>query len=226
MDLYRKVRLACRDGMSERAAARHFGVSRQSVRKMLQFSVPPGYRRTAPVRRPKLDEFTALIEQWLEDDRRHGYRKQRHTAKRIFERLRDEHGFTGGYTIVKDYVREHRRHRREMFVPLTHPPGHAQADFGEAWAVIAGVKQKVHFFAFDCHWTPPTPSTACLGTGPLVCVKMNCRILIGPLCSSVARHCPTPRRSVGSVRSGAARHLGRGACLRAIVRRSSVRRAT
>ena len=149
MELYRKVRLACRDGMSERAAARHFGVSRQSVRKMLQFSVPPGYRRTAPVRRPKLDEFTALIEQWLEDDRRHGYRKQRHTAKRIFERLRDEHGFTGGYTIVKDYVREHRRHRREMFVPLTHPPGHAQADFGEAWAVIAGVKQKVHFFAFD-----------------------------------------------------------------------------
>ena len=149
MELYRKVRLACRDGMSERAAARHFGVSRQSVRKMLQFSVPPGYRRTAPVRRPKLDEFPGLIEQWLEDDRRHGYRKQRHTATRIFERLRDEHRFTGGYTIVKDYVREHRRHRREMFVPLTHPPRHAQADFGEAWAVIAGVKQKVHFFAFD-----------------------------------------------------------------------------
>ena len=109
MELHRKVRLACRDGMSERAAARHFGVSRVSVRKMLQFSVPPGYRRTAPVRRPKLDEFTGLIEQWLGDDRRHGYRKQRHTAKRIFERLRDEHGFTGGYTIVKDYVRVHHR---------------------------------------------------------------------------------------------------------------------
>ena len=135
--------------MSERTVARLFGVSRQSVRKMLQFSVPPGYRRTAPVRRPKLDEFTGLIEQWLEDGRRHGYRKQRHTAKRIFERLRDEHGFTGGYTIVKDYVREHRRHRRGMFVPLTHPPGHAQPDFGEAWAVIAGVEQKVNFFAFD-----------------------------------------------------------------------------
>ena len=77
MELYRKVRLACRDGMSERAAARHFGVSRQSVRKMLQFSVPPSYRRTAPVRRPKLDEFTGLIEQWLEDDRRHGYWRRR-----------------------------------------------------------------------------------------------------------------------------------------------------
>ena len=69
--------------------------------------------------------------------------KQRHTAKRIFERLGNEHGFTGGYTIVKGYVREHRRRRREMYVPLEHPRGDAQADFGEAWAVIGGVKQKV-----------------------------------------------------------------------------------
>ena len=54
VELYRKVRLACRDGMSERAAALHFGISRESVKKMLRFSVPPGYRRKAPVRRPKL----------------------------------------------------------------------------------------------------------------------------------------------------------------------------
>ena len=81
VELYRKVRLACRDGMSERAAARHFGVSRQSVRKMLEFSVPPGYRRTAPVRRPKLDEFTGLIEQWLGDDRRHGYLPKANVGK-------------------------------------------------------------------------------------------------------------------------------------------------
>ena len=83
MELYRKVRLACRDGMSERAAARHFGVSRESVRKMLAFSVPPGYRRTAPVRRPKLDGFTGLIDEWLRGDRKDDHRKQRHTAKRI-----------------------------------------------------------------------------------------------------------------------------------------------
>ena len=70
MELYRKVRLACRDGMSERAAARHFGVSRESVRKMLAFSVPPGYRRTAPVRRPKLDGFPGLIDEWLRGDRK------------------------------------------------------------------------------------------------------------------------------------------------------------
>ena len=68
VELYRKVRLACRDGMSERAAARHFGISRESVKKMLRFSVPPGYRRTAPVRRPKLDGFTEIIDRWLKED--------------------------------------------------------------------------------------------------------------------------------------------------------------
>ena len=148
MDLYRRVRLACAEGMSQREAARHFGISRDSVRKMMAFSVPPGYRRKAPVKRPKLDGFTGIIDAWLEEDRSVP-RKQRHTAKRVLERLRDEHGFTGGYTIVKDYVREHDRRGREMFVPLAHPPGHAQADFGEAMVIIGGIEQKAHFFAFD-----------------------------------------------------------------------------
>ena len=148
MEIYRKVRLACRDGMSERAAARHFGISRESVKKMMQFSVPPGYRRTAATRRPKLDGFTEIIEQWLRDDIGQ-HRKQRHTAKRVFDRLRDEHGFTGGYTIVKDYVRDQQRRRQEMFVPLHHAPGHAQADFGEAMVFIGGIEQKAYFFAFD-----------------------------------------------------------------------------
>jgi transposase len=134
--------------MSERAAARHFGIARESVKKMLSFSVPPGYRRRAEIKRPKLDGFTEIIDRWLLEDL--GQRaKQRHTAKRVFERLRDEHGFTGGYTIVKDYIREHRRRSREMFVPLHHPPGDAQADFGEAAVVIGGVEQTAHFFAFD-----------------------------------------------------------------------------
>jgi len=95
VDLYRKVRLACAEGMSQREAARHFGISRDSVQKMLAYSVPPGYRRTAPIKRPKLDGFTDAIDAWLEEDR--GVpRKQRHTAKRVFDRLREEHGFTGG----------------------------------------------------------------------------------------------------------------------------------
>ena len=73
-------------------------------------------------------------------------RKQRHTAHRIFERLRDEHGFTGGYTIVKDYVRSRRQSTREAFVPLQHPPGHAQVDFGEAVVEVGGRREKVAFF--------------------------------------------------------------------------------
>ena len=134
--------------MSERAAAVHFGVSRASVKKIMGFSVPPGYRRTAQIKRPKLDGFTGFVDQWLLEDLSQN-RKQRHTAKRVFERLRDEHGFKGGYTTVKNYVREHGRHNREMFVPLAHAPGHAQADFGEAMVVIGGVEQKAHFFALD-----------------------------------------------------------------------------
>ena len=132
VDLYLRVRLACHvDGLSQREAASRFGIARETVRKMLRHSEPPGYRRRQPPKRPKLAPFTYIIDRILEEDRT-VHRKQHHTAKRIFERLRDEHGFTGKETIVKDYVRERRLRRREMFVPLSHPPGHAQADFGEA----------------------------------------------------------------------------------------------
>lgn len=102
---------------------------------MLAFSVPPGYRRSRPPARPKLDPFVSIIDQILEDDKGRPA-KQRHTSKRIFERLRDEHGYAGGLTIVKDYVLGQRQRQREMFVPLVHPPGHAQADFGEAVGII------------------------------------------------------------------------------------------
>ncbi len=149
VELYRRVRLAChRDGVSQREAASRFGISRVTVKKILAHSVPPGYRRSEPPKRPKLDPFTSIIDSILEDDRT-APKKQRHTAKRIFDRLRDEHGFAGGQTIVKDYVRERRHRLQEMFVPLAHPPGHAQADFGEAVVFIAGVKQKAHFFTMD-----------------------------------------------------------------------------
>jgi transposase len=149
VELYRKVRQAYfRQGMSKRAIARHFGISRDSVDKMIVYAAPPGYRRTAPVKRPKLDGFTEIIDQWLREDADRP-RKQRHTARRVLDRLREEHGFAGGYTIVKEYVREHQRRGREMFVPLHHAPGHAQADFGEARVVIGGVEQKAHFFVFD-----------------------------------------------------------------------------
>ncbi len=156
VDVYLRVRRAVMvDGMSMREAARVFGLHRDTVRKMLAYSVPPGYRRQNPPRKPKLSPYTGVIDRVLEDDLRRP-RKQRHTAKRIFERLRDEYGFDGGYTTVKDYVRENRRQTREMFVPLSHPPGHAQCDFGEALVVISGVEQKPTAASSTC----PTATAA------------------------------------------------------------------
>ena len=146
VELYGRVRYAVIiQGMSRREAARIFGIDRRTVDKMLAFSVPPGYRRKKTPARPKLDPFVGLIDQILEDDSKR-LKKQRHTSKRIFERLRDEYGFAGGITIVKDYVFAARQRQREMFVPLIHPPGHAQADFGEADAIIAGIEYRAHFF--------------------------------------------------------------------------------
>lgn len=149
VDLYSRVRRACHvDGVTNSAAARLFGVDRKTVAKILKHSVPPGYRRTALPVRPKLDPFIPVIDQILVDDKR-VIKKQRHTAKRIHARLRDEHGFTGGITIVTDYVREKQRRTREVFVPLSHAPGHAQVDFGETLGVIGGVECKLHYFAMS-----------------------------------------------------------------------------
>ena len=121
MELYARVRRAVHvEGRSQREVAREFGLARKTVRKMLAFSLPPGYQRQKPVRRPKLGPWQAVIDTILEEDKSRPP-KQRHTAKRIFERLRDEHGYSGGYTIVKDYVRQARIGSREMFVPLSAP---------------------------------------------------------------------------------------------------------
>src|SRR5215469_14451715 len=149
VELYARVRRAVHvEGRSQREVAREFGLARKTVRKMLAYSLPPGYQRQKPVRRPKLGPWQAAIDTILEEDKSRPP-KQRHTAKRIFERLREEYSYSGGYTIVKDYVRQARIGSREMFVPLSHAPGEAQADFGEALVVIAGVEQTTHFLVFD-----------------------------------------------------------------------------
>jgi len=149
VEIYARVRRAVLvDGKSRRAVAREFGLARKTVSKMLEYSLPPGYRRQMPVRRPKLSAWQGVIDAILQEDKQRP-KKQRHTAKRIFERLRAEHSYLGGYTIVKDYVRRSRISSQEMFVPLSHAPGEAQADFGEALVFIAGIEQTAHFMVFD-----------------------------------------------------------------------------
>jgi transposase len=136
------------EGKSRREAARVFGLSRDTIAKMCRYSAPPGYVRSKAPERPKLGPLVPVIDAILEADKT-APPKQRHTAKRIFERLRIEHGFAGGYTVVKDYVRLVRTRSREVFIPLAHPPGLAQVDFGECVGVIGGVRMKLHVFCFD-----------------------------------------------------------------------------
>ena len=136
------------EGNSRREASRVFGLSRDTVARMCRFSAPPGYTRTRAPLKPKLGPFLPVIEAILTSDKQ-APAKQRHTAMRIFERLRDEHSYAGGYTAVKDYVKIAKGLSRETFVPLVHPPGHAQVDFGEAIGVIGGVRQKLHVFFMD-----------------------------------------------------------------------------
>jgi transposase len=130
------------DGLSRRAACREYDLHWDTLQKILTHPEPPGYRRESPRPRPKLDPFLPVLHQVLQDDKK-APGKQRHTAKRIFERLRDEHGYTGGLTVVKDAVRAWRRTQAEVFVPLAHPPGEARVDLGEAEVVLDGRPAKV-----------------------------------------------------------------------------------
>ena len=101
------------EGLSRREAAKRFGVHRNTISKMLQFSVPPGYRRRERPASKKLGPYMAWIDKVLDDDKS-VHKKQRHTAHRIFERLRTEEGFSGGYTIVRQYVAQATLRSREM----------------------------------------------------------------------------------------------------------------
>lgn len=133
-----------RDGVSKRQILRETGMHWETLQKILQHSRPPGYQRKEPVKQPKIGPYRDRIRQILEQDR-HIHRKQRHTAKKIWEVLQEE-GSTGGYTIVKDAVRELKRAAREVYMPLKHPPGEAQVDFGHALVKMNGVLRKICFF--------------------------------------------------------------------------------
>ena len=98
-ELYAAVRLAVVDeGLSHHEAGRRFGIDRRTVKKMLSYSAPPGYRRTKPVRRPKLDGFTGIVDALLEADTDPDVpRKQRHTALESLDHYMER----GGTTIVR-----------------------------------------------------------------------------------------------------------------------------
>ena len=132
------------DGVSIRQIQRETGLHFKTIKKILAHPGPQPF--SGPAReRPRLGAFMERIEAILEEDKELP-KKQRHTAKRIFERLRDE-GYTGGYTQVREAVRELKRVRQEVFMPLEHRPGEAQVDFGHALVRMDGQHRKIMYFA-------------------------------------------------------------------------------
>jgi transposase len=130
VDRYLQIRLLHRDGLSIRQIAKRLGHSRDSVKKALVQPTPLPYTRTAPASCPKLGPFIGHIEQILTEDQT-APRKQRHTAARVFQRLREEHQYPGGYDQVRRFVAARRKRERETHLPLDHPPGgRVECDFG------------------------------------------------------------------------------------------------
>jgi transposase len=130
VDDFAAIRQAHRDGLSIRQIAKQFGAGRDTVRKALQHPQPRPYTLSQPRLAPTFGPFRPVVDGILLADET-APRKQRHTARQLFRRLRDEHGYSGGYDQVRRYVQAHRRQPRETFIPLDHPPGHrAEDDFG------------------------------------------------------------------------------------------------
>jgi len=139
-----------REALSIRALAERHGVHRRAVREALASPLPPAKRRPLGRPAPKLGAYRGLIDEWLTADVV-APRKQRHTSKRIWRRLVDEHGADVAETTVRDHVRKRRRElglaAREVFVPQIHAPGQtAEVDWGEADVDLAGTRTRVHLF--------------------------------------------------------------------------------
>jgi len=156
MELFEQIRRdRDREGLSTRALAVKHGVHRRAVRQALASPVPPVKRPPEHRPSPKLGAYHALIDGWLEADR-DAPRKQRHTDRRVWQRLVEEHGAVVSERQVSRYVRARRRELGdvgEAFVPQHHPPGEeAEVDWGEAIVLIDGQHTRVHVFQLRlCH---------------------------------------------------------------------------
>ena len=146
VSVQQRIRLLDQQGTPWRAIARDLNVSRDTVRKYALMEDCSPKPKPSTTRPRKLDGFTPVIDEWLQSDR-FMPRKQRHTAKRVYDRLVTEKGFTGSYSAVQRYVKQWRQEHRpacDGFMELEWRTGVMQVDFGEAVVVLAGVKTKVH----------------------------------------------------------------------------------
>ena len=161
VDVYKEIRRLQLEGVtSQRAAAKKLGISRNTVKKYWEGNAVPwdrkAYNREAAVMTPDVVQF---ISSCLDEDDRERVKKQRHTARRIYQRLVEECGFTGSESSVRNLVHDMRAARKETqaFVPLRFAPGEAvQIDWGEATVYINGEKLVINLFcARLCHSCAP-----------------------------------------------------------------------
>jgi transposase len=151
VELFEQIRRDRRlERLSIRELAERHGVHRRTVRQALESAVPPPRRAYPPRRRPAIDPFVAVIDGWLLDDK-DAPRKQRHTARRVWQRLVVEHQASLAEVTVSRYVARRRVElgldQREVSIPQTHLPGaEAEVDFGEFYATMAGAVIKVWMF--------------------------------------------------------------------------------
>ncbi|MCD2191005.1 IS21 family transposase [Actinomycetospora soli] len=149
VELFEAIRRDRRlEGLSIRALAERHEVHRRTVRQALASAVPPP-RKAGARPAPKLDRWKPVIDAWLEADQQSPV-KQRHTARRVWQRLGAEHGAELAEITVSRYVRAWRAEHRpqvEVMVAQEHLPGQeAEVDFGEFVARIDGVETKCHLF--------------------------------------------------------------------------------
>jgi transposase len=131
--------------LSLRQACSAYHLNFRTIQKIVRSAEPAAYSQTRPRAKPVLGPFLGVVHRILEQDRS-APPKQRHTARRIFERLRDEHHYQGCASIVRAAVADWKLSTAEVFVPLLHPPGEAQCDFGRAEVSLGGVAHKAALF--------------------------------------------------------------------------------
>ena len=133
------------EGLSRRQAAREMGISRNTVRRYLTLAEPVRVERE-PRRKLVLERVQPRLDALLEEWSGRTTAKQRLTATRLHRQLREE-GYEVGETLVRDYLREWRRRRAEVYVPLVHRPGEeAQVDFFEVTVEVGGERRKAWKF--------------------------------------------------------------------------------
>lgn len=137
------------EGKSQREMARETGYSRNTIRRMIHNSDRPKYQLTRPRSHPVLGPYKTLLEGWVEEDAQKP-KKQRRTTARMYQLLKQEHGYTGAESTLRAYVgRLRRKAKQKVYIPLAYEPGEtAQVDFGEAEVSIAGQLVTTHLFLF------------------------------------------------------------------------------